>query len=168
MIPVIVFLVVSIMFGNRVEEYEYKDKINYVVVERDTLQDISRRYLEKGYNISKLQLRMKLIYLLQHDFEGIPVYLFLAQRSGENTQVCRTFFPKANKDYTQGQPQYTLLKKEKHKMCGIWTAGFRCKKHQCFLMPVMGGGVSSQLVMLGILLFGQLGETVRKLQMTKT
>ena len=32
----------------------------------------------------------------------------------ENAQVCRTFFPKTSKDYTQGQPQYTLLKKEKH------------------------------------------------------
>lgn len=31
----------------------------------------------------------------------------------ENTQVCRTFFPKAEKDYTKGQPRYTLLKKEK-------------------------------------------------------
>ena len=49
MIPVIVFLVVSIMFGSRVEEYEYKNTINYVVVERDTLWDISHRYLGKGY-----------------------------------------------------------------------------------------------------------------------
>lgn len=49
MIPVIVFLVVNIMFGSRVEEYEYKNTINYVVVEGDTLWDISRRYLGKGY-----------------------------------------------------------------------------------------------------------------------
>lgn len=52
-------------------------------------------------------------YLLQNDFNGTPVYLFLAQRSGENTLGCRTFFPKSEKDYTQGQPRYTLLKKEK-------------------------------------------------------
>lgn len=52
-------------------------------------------------------------YLLQNDFEGNPVYLFLAQRTGTDTQVCRTFFPKAEKDYTEGQPRYTLLKKEK-------------------------------------------------------
>ena len=49
MIPVVVFLVVSIMLGSRVEEYEYKNTINYVVVEGDTLWDISRRYLRKGY-----------------------------------------------------------------------------------------------------------------------
>ena len=41
------------------------------------------------------------------------MYLFLAKRTGNDTQVCRTFFPKAEKDYAQGQPRYTLLKKEK-------------------------------------------------------
>lgn len=55
-------------------------------------------------------------YLLQNDFEGNPVYLFLAQRTGKDTQVCRTFFPKAEKDYTEGQPRYTLLKKEKYNL----------------------------------------------------
>lgn len=43
-------------------------------------------------------------YLLQNDFEGTPIYLFLAQRTGADTQVCRTFFPKTEKDYTEGQP----------------------------------------------------------------
>jgi len=52
-------------------------------------------------------------YLLQNDFNGTPVYLFLSQRSGEDTLGCRTFFPKPEKDYAQGQPRYTLLKKEK-------------------------------------------------------
>lgn len=52
-------------------------------------------------------------YLLQNDFEGTPIYLFLAQRTGADTQVCRTFFPKTEKDYTEGQPRYTLIKKEK-------------------------------------------------------
>lgn len=52
-------------------------------------------------------------YLLQNDYDGTSVYLFLAQRTGEDTQVCRTFFPKADKDYAKGQPRYTLLKKEK-------------------------------------------------------
>ena len=55
-------------------------------------------------------------YLLQNDFAGNPVYLFLAQRTGADTQVCRTFFPKAAKDYTEGQPRYTLLKKEKRNL----------------------------------------------------
>lgn len=55
-------------------------------------------------------------YLLQNDFEGNPVYLFLAQRTGKDTQVCRTFFPKVEKDYTEGQPRYTLLKKEKYNL----------------------------------------------------
>lgn len=52
-------------------------------------------------------------YLLQNNYNGVPVYLFLAQRTGEDTQVCRTFFPKSSKDYTEGQPRYTMLYKEK-------------------------------------------------------
>ncbi|MCM1188469.1 MAG: PBECR4 domain-containing protein [bacterium] len=56
---------------------------------------------------------IKADYLLENDFRGTPVYLFLAQRSGENTLFCRTFFPKSDKDYTHGHPRYTLLKKEK-------------------------------------------------------
>ncbi|MEZ3437027.1 MAG: hypothetical protein K1W34_20960 [Lachnospiraceae bacterium] len=52
-------------------------------------------------------------YLLQNDYGETPVYLFLSQRSDGDTQVCRTLFPKMEKDYAQGQPRYTLLKKEK-------------------------------------------------------
>lgn len=70
------------------------------------------RYNSKANTFSAIQAN----YLLQNDFKGTPVYLFLAQRSGEETQVCHTFFPKTSKDYTQGQPQYTLLKKEKRNM----------------------------------------------------
>ncbi len=52
-------------------------------------------------------------YLLQNDFNGTPVYLFLSQRFEEDALSCRTFFPKSEKDYAQGQPRYTLLRKEK-------------------------------------------------------
>lgn len=48
MIPIISFFIVGIMFGQG-KEYEYKDTIYYTVVEGDTLWDISRRYLGKGY-----------------------------------------------------------------------------------------------------------------------
>lgn len=74
--------------------------------------EIIFRYNVKVHVFSMIQAD----YLLQNNFEGIPIYLFLAQRSGENTQVCRTLFPKAGKDYAEGQPQYTLLKKEKRNM----------------------------------------------------
>ena len=71
--------------------------------------EIIFRYNAKANIFSAIQAD----YLLQNNFEGTPVYLFLAQRSDEDTQVCRTFFPKTAKDYTEGQPRYTLLKKEK-------------------------------------------------------
>ena len=74
--------------------------------------EIIFRYNSKANIFSAIQAD----YLLQNDFEGTPAYLFLARRSGNNTQVCRTFFPKTFKDYAQGQPRYTLLKKEKHNM----------------------------------------------------
>lgn len=41
------------------------------------------------------------------------LYLFLGKRDESEIQMCRTFFPKQDKDYAQGQAQYTLLKKEK-------------------------------------------------------
>lgn len=71
--------------------------------------EIIFRYNSKSNIFSVIQAD----YLLQNDFDGTPAYLFLSRRSGDDTQVCRTFFPKAEKDYTKGQPRYTLLKKEK-------------------------------------------------------
>ncbi len=71
--------------------------------------EIIFRYNAKIHMFSVIQAD----YLLQNEFDGQAVYLFLAQRMGDDTQVCRTFFPKEDKDYAEGQPRYTLLKKEK-------------------------------------------------------
>lgn len=46
--PFIVFFIVGVMLGDT-EEYEYKQVIEYTVVAGDTLWDISRRYLGRGY-----------------------------------------------------------------------------------------------------------------------
>lgn len=59
---------------------------------------------------------IKADYLLENIDHDIPVYLFLSQRSGKSTQVCRTFFPKGRIDYTLGQPRCTLLCKEKRNL----------------------------------------------------
>lgn len=68
------------------------------------------RYNEKANKFSLI----KADYLLEGDIRMMPVYLFLGKRSNEEpNQMCRTFFGKGDKDYTQGQPRYTLLKKEK-------------------------------------------------------
>lgn len=71
--------------------------------------EIIFRYNSKAHAFSVIQAD----YLLQNDLDRQPAYLFLVQRAGDGTQVCRSFFPKAEKDYAQGQPRYTLLKKEK-------------------------------------------------------
>lgn len=71
--------------------------------------DMIFRYNAKTHAFSLIQAD----YLLQNDFDGSPVYLFLAKRSYDDTLVCRTFFPKSSIDYAEGQPRYTLLRKEK-------------------------------------------------------
>lgn len=74
--------------------------------------EIIFRYNEKANRFSAIQAD----YLLQNDVEETPVYVFLAQRTGQETYVCRTLFPKDGKDYTVGQPKYTLLQKEKRNL----------------------------------------------------
>lgn len=71
--------------------------------------EIVFRYNSKVHAFSAIQAD----YLLQNSFEGTPVYLFLARRMGEDTQVCRTFFPKSEKTMPRVSRDYTLLKKEK-------------------------------------------------------
>lgn len=70
------------------------------------------RYNSKMQPFSKIEAD----YLLENHVDGTPVYLFLVQESETDKErhVCRTFFPKLELDYAQGQPKYTLLKKEKH------------------------------------------------------
>lgn len=60
---------------------------------------------------------IKADYLLEGDSNSIPAFLFLGKRNkDEKEQMCRTFFEKKDKDYTEGQPRYTLLKKEKRNL----------------------------------------------------
>ena len=68
------------------------------------------RYNEKIHKFSVI----KADYLLEGKANLIPSYLFLGARNeDEKEQMCRTFFRIEDKDYTEGQPKYTLLKKEK-------------------------------------------------------
>lgn len=67
------------------------------------------RYNAQAHSFSLIEAD----YLLENNFQGDTIYLFLVQRSGGDMQVCRTMFPKANLDYAEGQIKYTLLKKEK-------------------------------------------------------
>lgn len=68
------------------------------------------RYNEKVHKYSLI----KADYLLEGQANFISSYLFLGKRNDDEIeQMCRTFFRVEEKDYTKGQPQYTLLKKEK-------------------------------------------------------
>lgn len=71
------------------------------------------RYNEKTQKFSVI----KADYLLEGTANAIPAFLFLGKRNAdEKEQMCRTFFRIGAVDYTQGQPQYTLLKKEKRNL----------------------------------------------------
>lgn len=68
------------------------------------------RYNEKVHKYSLI----KADYLLEGQANLIPAFLFLGKRTdNEEEQMCRTLFKIEKMDYTQGQPRYTLLKKEK-------------------------------------------------------
>lgn len=67
------------------------------------------RYNEKQNKFSLIQAD----YLLSTPHENNDIYIFIAQKERSNFYYCRSFFPKEYKDYTIGQPAYTLLFKEK-------------------------------------------------------
>jgi hypothetical protein len=72
------------------------------------------RYNSKMQPFSKIEAD----YLLENRVEDTSVYLFLVRENQDDEEhhVCRTLFPKLKLDYTQGQPKYTLLRKEKRNL----------------------------------------------------
>lgn len=67
------------------------------------------RYNEKKNQFSLIEAD----YLLSTPFSGNDIYIFIEEKETEGLFFCRSFFPKEKKDYTLGQPQFTLLFKEK-------------------------------------------------------
>ena len=57
-------------------------------------------------------------YLLSTPFENSDIYIFIAEHKDTVKYFCRSFFPKEKKDYTEGQPRYTMLYKEKRNNSG--------------------------------------------------
>jgi len=99
-----------------IKKSAYYDGMKMRIIPLTGLQDmldennIIFRYNEKVQKFSMI----KADYLLEGNAKDIQSFLFLGRRNDDECeQMCRTFFPKCDIDYTQGQPQYTLLKKEK-------------------------------------------------------
>ena len=67
------------------------------------------RYNEKQNQFSLIEAD----YLLSTAFSGNDIYIFIKEKETVGRFFCRSFFHKEKKDYTIGQPQYTLLFKEK-------------------------------------------------------
>ena len=92
--------------------YEY----HYVIGRKGMIKEFYLSFDKTDFHhligLHKFSL-IKADYLLEGDANLVPSYLFLGKRNNdEKEQMCRTFFKIADKDYTQGQPCYTLLKKE--------------------------------------------------------
>ncbi len=54
LIPIVVLFIYGSMFGTRIQTY--RETINYTITEGDTLWDISRRFLGKGYKYLQIAL----------------------------------------------------------------------------------------------------------------
>lgn len=67
------------------------------------------RYNEKRQQFSLIEAD----YLLSTPFSGNDIHIFLEKKEDSGLYFCRSFFPKEQKDYTVGQPRFTLLFKEK-------------------------------------------------------
>ena len=67
------------------------------------------RYHKKKNSFSLIEAD----FLLSTPFSGNDIYIFIKEKDAAGRFFCRSFFPKEKKDYTAGQPQFTLLLKEK-------------------------------------------------------
>ena len=102
---------------NLIEESEFyfnmSQRLNYLCHLEEILD--SEQLIFKYNENVRVFSQIKSEFLLEGTFAERIVYLFLGSRNGYDDiqQMCRTFFPKTNIDYSIGQPRYTLLKKEK-------------------------------------------------------
>ena len=67
------------------------------------------RYNQKLQTFSLIEAE----YLLSTPYENTYIYIFLDRQKEPDYFFCRSFFQKEEKDYTKGQPIYTLLIREK-------------------------------------------------------
>lgn len=93
--------------------YEQMSGRIFPLIELENMLDDNNMIFRYNEKIQKFSL-IKADYLLEGRANEIPSFLFLGKRNdNELEQMCRTFFRIGDVDYTEGQPQYTLLKKEK-------------------------------------------------------
>lgn len=88
-----------------------RDRIDAFLDITDILdsKNIFFKYSENRNTSSKIRAE----FLLETIYSGKTTYTFLTQRSGSNSKLCESFFPKDGIDYSAGQASMTLLYKEK-------------------------------------------------------
>ena len=68
------------------------------------------KYNDKAANFSMIEAD----YLMRNAGEDRKIFIFLANEDADR-YYCRSFFPYGDRDYSQNQPQWTLLYREKIK-----------------------------------------------------
>ena len=94
------------------ENFDFvKERIEYFEFLENILDSnkIIFKYNSKKQAFSLIQAD----YLLQSAHGSRDIYIFLDKLENADSHFCRSFFPKGDKDYTIGQPKYTLLYKRK-------------------------------------------------------
>ena len=78
----------------------------------ERLLDDNRLVFRYNAKLSQFSL-IEADYFLSTPFKNSDIYVFVAEHKNTGKYFCRSFFPKEKKDYTEGQPRYTMLYKEK-------------------------------------------------------
>ena len=89
---------------------DVSDRIDYFPL-LETLFDSNDtifKYNEKAANFSVIEAD----YLMKNVVADRKLFIFLSNET-DNRYYCRSFFPYGGRDYSQNQPQWTLLYKEK-------------------------------------------------------
>ena len=106
-----------------------RDRIFFTGMLEKLLDDNSTIF---RYNHRRLQFFSKIEaeFLLDNIAQEREVYLFLDKRSDCEDYYCRSIFPRTTRDYTYGQPKWTLLYKKKSMSDGTETVLYHHKGYE--------------------------------------
>ena len=97
---------------NKSEFFEKIENRIEFFIDLENILDDNRLVFKYHDHLSSFSL-IKAEYLLSTSYKSNEIYIFIDRKGIEKQFFCRSFFPKEYRDYTIGQPEYTLLYKEK-------------------------------------------------------
>lgn len=89
---------------------QIEDRVHFMTLLEEMIDDNDTVF---KYNSKKQpNSKIKAEFLLENIMDKRKVFLFIDKREDEG-YFCRSFFPENTRDFSKGQPRYTLLYKEK-------------------------------------------------------